>query len=183
VGVRPATDFLRDNQTADLVFHNDGSIEVDGHLRVQGVSSGNAFAGGDIARYPDAVSGELTRIEHWNVAGNHARFIARNIAAKVAHKPHLPGLRFDKVPVFWSAQGQQLRYAGVGSKWDDVIVHGDLDKLKFVAYYVRGDEVIAVSSMLNDPVVSKASTLLRHRRMPPAATVSVAIFHSSWLLL
>jgi hypothetical protein len=140
---------------------------------VKGVAAGNAFAAGDIASYPDAQSGNITRIEHWNVAGNHARYIARNISATAAQKPAGDNhTRFDKVPVFWSAQGQQLRYAGYGAQWDEVVIHGKPDEMKFVAYYVKDEDVVAVSSMQNDPVVSKASTLLRHRRMPPASMVS-----------
>lgn len=42
-------------------------------------------------------------------------------------------------------EGQQLRYCGVGAGFDDVIIDGNLDELKFVAYYVKQDKVIAVA--------------------------------------
>ena len=67
------------------------------------------------------------------------------------------------------AEGQQLRYCGVGAGFDDVIIDGDADALKFVAYYVKGDKVVAVASMQRDPVVSKASELLRLGLMPSPA--------------
>jgi hypothetical protein len=41
--------------------------------------------------------------------------------------------------------------------------------MKFIAYYVYRGEVVAVSSMQNDPVVSKASELLRLGLMPSPA--------------
>lgn len=47
-----------------------------------------------------------------------------------------------------------------------MIIDGDVDALKFVAYYVKGDAVVAVASMQRDPVVSKASELLRLGLMP-----------------
>lgn len=36
-------------------------------------------------------------------------------------------------------QGQQLRYAGTtkASSWDDIMIDGHPDQLKFVAYYFR----------------------------------------------
>lgn len=42
-------------------------------------------------------------------------------------------------------EGQQLRYCGVGAGFDDIIIDGNLDELKFVAYYVKQDKVIAVA--------------------------------------
>ncbi|PPQ70061.1 hypothetical protein CVT26_013385 [Gymnopilus dilepis] len=155
VGVAPATEFLKGSS---IEIEKDGGIRVDQHLRVKtGKDTQNVFAIGDIAIYPQ-VDGSETRIEHWNVAGNHGRAVGCNIAGK--EQP------FVKVPVFWSAQGQQLRYCGLGAKFEEVIVKGDPGELKFVAYYVKGGKIVAVSSMQNDPVVSKASELLRLGLMP-----------------
>lgn len=38
--------------------------------------------------------------------------------------------------------------------------------MQFIAYYVKEGKVVAVASMQNDPVVSKASELLRLGKMP-----------------
>ena len=38
--------------------------------------------------------------------------------------------------------------------------------MAFVAYYVRGDQVLAVCSVGKDPIVSHASELLRLGKMP-----------------
>lgn len=87
-----------------------------------------------------------------------------------------------KVPIFWSArksnprlllqstlsyiiygdtEGQQLRYVGLAASFDEVIVDGNADEMKFVGYYVKDGKIIAVSSMQRDPVAIKASELFR----------------------
>lgn len=99
---------------------------------------------GDIAAFPEPTTGQLARIEHWNVspfiiwfirvtmlnrfqvAQNHGRAVASGIAGNPAP--------FDKVPIFWSAQGQQLRYAGYGVGYDDVFIKGDPNELKVGCY-------------------------------------------------
>ncbi|KAF4596366.1 hypothetical protein EYR38_007746 [Pleurotus pulmonarius] len=154
VGVAPATDFLKNT----FQLEKDGGIKVDEYLRVSG--SGDVFAIGDIAVYPQLGSpeGEFRRVEHWNVASNHGRAVGKTIAADA--QP------FVKVPVFWSAQGQQLRYCGVGSGHDDVIIKGDPSTMKFVAYYVKKNAIVAVACAQSDPIMGKASELMRLGLMP-----------------
>ncbi|KAF8896201.1 flavoprotein [Infundibulicybe gibba] len=156
VGVAPATQFLKGS---GINIERDGGIRVDEYLRVRsGPDTKNVYAIGDIAIYPQVINGSEARIEHWNVAGNHGRAVGKTLAG--SPQP------FVKVPVFWSAQGGQLRYCGVGHSYDDVIIKGDPDEMKFIAYYVKGNKVVAVASMQNDPVVGKASELLRLGLMP-----------------
>ncbi|KDQ56956.1 hypothetical protein JAAARDRAFT_35554 [Jaapia argillacea MUCL 33604] len=158
VGVAPATSYLlpENSKGFEGVLEKDGGVKVDEYLRVKGVDG--VYAIGDIAVYPQHGTGESRRIEHWNVAGNHGRAVGKTIAGEP--QP------FVKIPVFWSAQGQQLRYCGVGAGFDDVIIKGDPGEMKFIAYYVKNNKVVAVASMQNDPVVSKASELLRLGLMP-----------------
>ncbi|KAE9408369.1 hypothetical protein BT96DRAFT_962732 [Gymnopus androsaceus JB14] len=147
VGVAPATEFLKSS-----------GIEVDEYLRVCKLPANveGVFAIGDVAHFPQA--GQLVRIEHWNVAGNHGRAVGKTIAGDL--QP------FVKTPVFWSAQGQQLRYCGYGVGHDDIVIKGDPGEMKFIAYYVKQGKIVAVASMQNDPVVSAASELLRLGLMP-----------------
>ncbi|KAJ3716002.1 hypothetical protein C8R42DRAFT_725191 [Lentinula raphanica] len=155
VGVAPATEFLKGS---GIELEKGGGIEVDEYLRVAKLPENveGVFAIGDVAIYPQA--GELVRIEHWNVAGNHGRAVGKTIAGQP--QP------FVKTPVFWSAQGQQLRYCGYAAGHDDVIIKGDPGEMKFIAYYVKQGKIVAVASMQNDPVVSAASELLRLGLMP-----------------
>ena len=65
VGVAPATGFLRDS---GFELERDGGVRVDEYLRVLGKE--NVYAIGDIAHYPQPETGDLRRIEHWNVRGH-----------------------------------------------------------------------------------------------------------------
>ena len=64
VGVKPATALLKES---GVELERDSSVVVDAHLRIKSVNN-NVFAIGDIAKFPDGLTGELTRVEHWNVA-------------------------------------------------------------------------------------------------------------------
>lgn len=65
------------------------------------------------------------------------------------------------VPFFWTQMyGKSVRYTGYGVGHDDVVLHGNLDELKFVAFYTKGEEVIAVASLNYDPIVSQAAELM-----------------------
>ncbi|KAF8525825.1 hypothetical protein BU17DRAFT_83310 [Hysterangium stoloniferum] len=158
VGVVPATEFLK---SSSISLERDGGVKVDEFLRVPNVD--NVYAIGDIAVYPEKTTGDLRRIEHWNVASNHGRAVGRTIVGK--------GEPFNKIPIFWSAQGQQLRYAGNGVGYEDVIIKGDPSEMKFVAYYTKGDRIIAVASMQFDPIVTYCSELLRLGKMPSASEI------------
>ncbi|KAJ5096312.1 hypothetical protein NUU61_005668 [Penicillium alfredii] len=170
VGVRPATDFLRQN--AAVTLEKDGSLRTDTHFSVPGLDD-TVFAVGDIATYPYrgpgadlSAGGSPVRIEHWNVAQNSGRGVARAIVhARHAPLASLPPKAF--IPIFWSAVGAQLRYCGNPvNGYDDVLLHGEPENAKFVAYYCRGDTVVAVATMGMDPVMTKSAELMRRGNMP-----------------
>ncbi|KAJ6612313.1 hypothetical protein B0H10DRAFT_2223313 [Mycena sp. CBHHK59/15] len=156
VGVAPATQFLKES---GMPLEKDGGVKVDETLKVPGYDA--VYAVGDIAHYPQVETGEFRRIEHWNVAGNQGRAVGKTIAG--SPQPFL------KVPIFWSAQGQNIRYCGIGSGYDDIFIKGNVDELKFIAYYIKSGKVVAVATMQNDPVVSYSSELLRLELMPTPA--------------
>ncbi|KAJ7678510.1 hypothetical protein B0H17DRAFT_944488 [Mycena rosella] len=155
VGVAPATQFLKDS---GMPLEKDGGVKVDENMKVPGYN--DVYAVGDIAHYPQVETGEFRRIEHWNasVAGNQGRAVGKTIAGHP--QPFL------KVPIFWSAQGQNIRYCGIGSGYDDIFIKGNPEELKFIAYYIKDGKVVAVATMQNDPVVSCSSELLRLGLMP-----------------
>jgi NADPH-dependent 2,4-dienoyl-CoA reductase/sulfur reductase-like enzyme/nitrite reductase/ring-hydroxylating ferredoxin subunit len=159
VGVRPATDFLQNNPAVQL--EKDGSLKTDEHFVVPGLDS--VFAIGDIATYPyhgPGADGTYTRIEHWNVAQNMGRAVARSICHPSSRpKPF--------VPIFWSAVGAQLRYCGnTPNGWDDLVLQGEPENAKFAAYYCKGDTVVAVATMGMDPIMVKCAELMRRKNMP-----------------
>ncbi|KAF3071490.1 Apoptosis-inducing factor 1 [Trichoderma lentiforme] len=160
VGVAPETSYLKNNSAVQL--QKDGSLQTDAHFAVAGLS--DVYAVGDIASYPyhgPGGNGALIRIEHWNVAQNAGRAVASRIVnPSAASEPF--------IPVFWSALGAQLRYSGntMASGWDDVILDGDVAAGKFVAYYTKGETVVAVASQGRDPTVMQVSVLMRLGKAP-----------------
>ncbi|PYH90366.1 AIF-like mitochondrial oxidoreductase [Aspergillus ellipticus CBS 707.79] len=176
VGVRPATDFLQGN--AAITLEKDGSIKTNEHFAVPGLND-EVFAIGDIATYPyhgpgaDQEKGTYARIEHWNVAQNAGHGVARAIS----HKGSLQSLKPKAfIPIFWSALGAQLRYCGstVGG-WDDLVLQGEPENTKFVAYYCKGDTVVAVATMGVDPVMVKSAELMRRKNMPTKSQIQSGV--------
>ncbi|KAL4991772.1 hypothetical protein BDW68DRAFT_184680 [Aspergillus falconensis] len=172
VGVRPATDFLQGNPA--ITLEKDGSIKVDEHFSVPGLNN-DVFAIGDIATYPyhgpgtDPEKGTYTRIEHWNVAQNAGRSVASSIVYTLNNSTSSLQKAKPKVfiPIFWSALGSQLRYCGnTIMGWDDLVLKGEPENAKFVAYYCKGETVVAVATMGMDPVMVKCAELMRRRNMP-----------------
>lgn len=159
VGVAPATEFLRDNKVIRL--EQDGSLKTDENFLVAGLK--DVYAIGDIATYPyhgPGGQGKHTRIEHWNVAQNQGRSVAKHII-KPSAKPEF------FTPVFWSALTGQLRYCGnTVNGWDDLVLQGNPAESKFVAYYCKGETVVAVASMGRDPAMTKSAELMREGAMP-----------------
>ena len=54
-----------------------------------------------------------------------------------------------------------MRYAGHAVDFDDVIFDGSLEDLAFAGYYVKGDKVLAVTTIGKDPVATKTAELMR----------------------
>ncbi|XP_046697533.1 apoptosis-inducing factor 3 isoform X1 [Silurus meridionalis] len=144
-GSSPATAFLKQS---GLHMDSKGFITVNKLMQtnVEGV-----FAGGDVVTFPLSLRGnKKVNIPHWQMAHVHGRVAALGMMGKVSD--------IRTVPYFWTAMfGKSIRYAGYGDGFDDVIIQGDLDELKFVAFYTKSEEVIAVASMNYDPIVSRVA--------------------------
>ena len=86
------------------------------------------YAAGDIACYPDPISGERLRIEHWVHAERQGQVAAANMLGA--------GKLFDAAPFFWSEQfGTSIRYVGHAAGWDQILVDGDMDSGSFAIRY------------------------------------------------
>jgi apoptosis-inducing factor 3 len=127
LGIKPATDFVE-----GIALNDDGSITVDRNLR----AADGLYVAGDIARY--VYRGQELRVEHWRVAQQHGRVAALNMLGKA--------VPYDAVPVFWTIQYfKQLDYIGHATRWDRVVLHGDMQKPEFLAYYVKDGRVAAAA--------------------------------------
>lgn len=159
VGVSPATEYLKENSVVRL--EDDGSLKVDESFSVVGLK--DVYAIGDIASYPyhgPGGDGKYVRIEHYNVAQNAGRTVANHIV-----HPNLKPEFFT--PVFWSALGAQLRYCGNSNHgWDDLVLQGEPDQGKWVAYYTKGETVVAMASMGKDPAMAQCAQMMQLNKMP-----------------
>lgn len=115
----------------------DDGVVVDAHLRT---SVPAVYAAGDIARFPDARTGERLRVEHWVLAQRQGQDAARSI---LGH-----GEPFAVVPFFWTEQfGLSLRYVGHTTKWDVAQIDGDLNARDCTIRYLRGGRTLAAASI------------------------------------
>ena len=160
VGVSPATEYLQNN--SNITLEKDGSIKVNDDYSVSGLQ--DVYAIGDIATFPyhgPGGEGKPVRIEHWNVAQKAGRIAARHIVSPGEKTEHF-------IPIFWSALGAQLRYCGntMASGWDDLVLDGSAEENQFVAYYCKGETVVAMASMGRDPAMAQSAELMRVNKMP-----------------
>jgi len=124
IGVRPRIDLAR-----SAGMQVDNGVVVDEYLltNVPGI-----YAAGDIAQYPDPVSGQRVRIEHWVVAERQGEVAAANMLGEKKS--------FRSAPFFWTDQaGTMVRYVGHAKRWDSSKVDGEIASDSFsVRYFTEG---------------------------------------------
>lgn len=59
--------------------------------------------------------------------------------------------------------------------WDDLVLTGQPAESKFVAYYTKGETVVAVGTMGIDPVMSHSSELMRRGAMPSKSELKAGL--------
>ena len=167
IGVQPNADFVK-----GVAKGSDGSIAVDPFFRSTSSSlyatpfpalyfcnTLRMYAAGDVARFPYFLTGESVRVEHWAHAQQAGRVAGRNAAGR--------SQRFETVPYFWTMQwGDKINYVGSASSFDSVHVEGSLADKKFLAYYCRGDQVLAVAAMGVPNAATYTAEALRLGSMP-----------------
>ena len=135
IGVRPRLT-LAENAGLKL----DRGVVVDQYLET---SVGSIFAAGDIARWPDAYSGESVRIEHWIVAERQGQTAARNM---LGHR-----VAFTDVPFFWSQHYDiPINYVGHAAAWDGIEIDGDINAKDCLLRFKQNGRLKAVASIFRD---------------------------------
>jgi 3-phenylpropionate/trans-cinnamate dioxygenase ferredoxin reductase subunit len=148
IGARPRTELA----THAGIATGDG-ILVDEQLRTDATE---VFAAGDVASVQHPFYGERIRVEHWDTAREQGPVAARNMLGR--------GVAYERLPYFFSDQYETgMEYTGHARASDRLIVRGDPAAREFIAFWLRGDRVVAGMNVNVWDVVDPIQRLIRTR--------------------
>ncbi|XP_066534346.1 apoptosis inducing factor mitochondria associated 4 isoform X2 [Hoplias malabaricus] len=148
IGVIPNSDFLKGSM---VEVDSKNAVVVDKFMKTNIL---DVFAAGDVTSFPLSIrEDKRVQIGHWQLAQAHGRVAALNMLNKPTE--------LNSIPYFWTVLlGKSIRYAGYGEGYTDIVFKGNVDERKFLTFYIKGDEVVAVASMNFDPAVSKLAEIM-----------------------
>ena len=118
----------------------DNGVVVDDHLRT---SAEGVYAIGDIARYPDPISGKPIRVEHWVHAERQGQYVARLILGR--DEP------FTDPPYFWSSHYEKsVSYCGHAEGFDRPEIDGSVTDENATVRFGKDGKLLAVATVGRD---------------------------------
>lgn len=114
-------------------------IEVDEYGRT---NLKNIYACGDCTNHPNKLLNKNLRLESVHNAMEQAKTVASSIMSNPSE--------YSQIPWFWSDQyDHKLQIVGLSGDHDTVTMRGDTSDSKFMLFYTREEELIAVDSINN----------------------------------
>ena len=102
----------------------------------------NIYACGDCTNHPNKILNKNLRLE----SVHNAMEQAKTVASSVMNNP----IEYNQVPWFWSDQyDHKLQIVGLSGDHDMVTMRGDTNDAKFMLFYTKDEELIAVDAINN----------------------------------
>jgi 3-phenylpropionate/trans-cinnamate dioxygenase ferredoxin reductase subunit len=141
-------------RAAGLALGERGGVKCDARLRT---SADGIWAAGDICDYDSVIHGRSLRVEHWDVAIEQGKHVARAMMGDDAP--------YEVVPYFFSdlADWTSLEYVGPAQRWDREVVRGSLEAGEFSVFYGDAGTVVAALSVGRSEDLDRARDLIRER--------------------
>ncbi len=102
----------------------------------------NVYACGDCTNHPNKILNKNLRLE----SVHNAMEQAKTVASSVLNNP----MEYSQVPWFWSDQyDHKLQIVGLSGDHDLVTMRGTINDAKFMLFYTKDEELIAVDAINN----------------------------------
>ena len=117
----------------------DNGISVDEYGQTEDTK---IFACGDCTNHPNEKLNRKLRLESVHNAMEQSKTVASSIMGNKT--------AYNQIPWFWSDQyDHKLQIVGLSGDHDEVLIRGDQAESKFMLFYLKGEELIAVDAVNN----------------------------------
>ena len=117
----------------------DNGICVDEYGQTEDIK---VFACGDCTNHPNEKLNRKLRLESVHNAMEQSKTVASSIMGNKT--------AYNQIPWFWSDQyDHKLQIVGLSGDHDEVLIRGDQEESKFMLFYLKGEELIAVDAVNN----------------------------------